>query len=111
VIEWIVDSWEVETNSYCRVRSKPCNNMSLVVEGDAAEPGKGYAEKAAEWQGKLNELNAETQKRENAESPESQNAETAKPQDDPDQTRCAPATNAPGVDPRSSLGVCPVRVL
>jgi len=39
---------------------------------DAAEPGKGYADKAAEWRGKLDELNAETQKRQNTEKSENQ---------------------------------------
>jgi serine/threonine protein kinase/tetratricopeptide (TPR) repeat protein len=46
--------------------------VRLYESWDAAEPGKSYAEKAAEWRGKLDELNAETQKRQNTEKSENQ---------------------------------------
>jgi len=59
-----------------------------VTDDSAAEPGKGYAEKAAEWGAKLDELGTEALRHEGTEgkgeTPESQNAETAKPQSDPD---------------------------
>ncbi len=41
---------------------------------DAAEPGKGYAEKAAEWRAKLNELGTEAQRHEGTQG----NTETPK---------------------------------
>jgi len=46
--------------------------IQLYDSWNATELGKGYAEKAAEWRAKLDELNAETQKRKNTEKEENQ---------------------------------------
>jgi len=51
-------------------------NVQVHDSWDAAEPGKGYAEKATEWRAKLETGNKKLETRD--ETPKSQNAETPK---------------------------------
>jgi hypothetical protein len=56
--------------------------VELYDSWDAAEPGKGYAEKAAEWRAKLDELGTKARSHGGTKGPEetsrSQNVETPK---------------------------------